>query len=104
MSVLVDLSLFPLDQGPSVSAFVAPVIQLIRDSGLPYRLSAMGTTVEAERLEDALELISQAHNRLATMGCERIYATVRIDSRKGSTGRLTSKVVAVRRRIGEVAE
>jgi uncharacterized protein YqgV (UPF0045/DUF77 family) len=38
------------------------------------------------------------------MGCERIYATVRIDSRKGSTGRLTSKVMAVRRRIGEVAE
>jgi uncharacterized protein (TIGR00106 family) len=101
MPVLVDFSIFPLDQGPSVSGFVAPVIGLIRDTGFPYRLSAMGTTVETEHLEDALNLISRAHQLLAGMGCERIFATVRIDTRTGPTGRLTSKVDAVRRHIGE---
>jgi uncharacterized protein (TIGR00106 family) len=102
MSVLVDLSIFPMDQGASVSAFVAPVVKLIRDSGLSYRLSPMGTTVEADRLEDALALAAQAHALLEEMGCERIYATLRIDSRKGAPGRLAGKVESVRERIGEV--
>ena len=39
MSVLLDLSIFPVDQGVSVSRFVAPVIAMIRDSGHDYRLS-----------------------------------------------------------------
>jgi uncharacterized protein YqgV (UPF0045/DUF77 family) len=48
MSVLLDLSIFPVDRGAGVSAFVAPVIAMIRDSGHDYRLSPMGTIVETD--------------------------------------------------------
>lgn len=99
MSVLVDLSIFPIDQGQHLSAFVAPVVQLIADSGHPYRLTAMGTLIETERLSDATALIEQAHTLLAEAGCERVYATVKLDIRKGPTGRLEQKTASVEARM-----
>lgn len=101
MSVLLDLSIFPLDQGVSMSRFVAPVVAMIRDSGHPYRLSAMGTTVETAALPDALEVIARAQAILEGLGCERVYATAKFDIRRGPVGRLSAKIEAVRERIGE---
>ena len=100
MSVILDLALFPTDQGVSVSRYVAPVVAMIRDSGYDYRLSPMGTQVETETLAQTLELIAQAHAILDAMGSERVYAVVKLDSRKGPLGRLSGKLEAVQRRIG----
>lgn len=100
MSVLLDLSIFPTDQGEGVSAFVAPVVDLIRASGHPYRLSAMATIVETATLAEALDLIARANEVLTRLGCGRIYATARFDIRSGPLGRLGAKVEAVERRIG----
>lgn len=102
MSVLLDLSIFPTDQGESVSAFVAPVVALIRDSGHPYRLSAMATVVETVNLEQALDLIARANEVLTGLGCGRVYASARFDIRPGPLGRLGAKVEAVHRQIGAV--
>ncbi|NCA70695.1 MAG: MTH1187 family thiamine-binding protein [Sphingobacteriia bacterium] len=104
MSVLLDLSVFPTDQGASLSRFVAPVIAMIRDSGHPYRLAPMGTVVETETLPEALDLIRRAHELLDGQGCERVYATAKLDIRRGATGRLTGKIAAVERLVGEVAQ
>ncbi len=103
MSVLLDFSIFPVDQGAGVSAFVAPVIAMIRDSGHAYRLSPMGTTVETATLPEALELIAHAQAVLDDLGCERVYATAKFDIRQGPLGRLDAKIASVRERIGEVS-
>jgi uncharacterized protein (TIGR00106 family) len=103
MSVLLDLSIFPVDQGGGVSAFVAPVIAMIRDSGHDYRLSPMGTVVETETLPEALALVERAYAILEGMGCGRVYATAKLDIRQDQSGRLSGKVESVRRIIGEVA-
>jgi uncharacterized protein (TIGR00106 family) len=103
MSVLLDLSIFPVDRGAGVSAFVAPVIAMIRDSGHDYRLSPMGTIVETDTLADALALIERAYDILDRLGSERVYATAKLDIRKGQGGRMEGKVESVRRHIGEVA-
>lgn len=102
MSVILDLTIFPMDQGVSVSSFVAPVIAMIRDTGHDYRLSPMGTAVETPTLEEALSLIARAHALLAALGCERVYAVAKLDVRQGAMGRLSGKVNAVREHIGEV--
>ena len=47
MSALVEFSMTPLDKGESVGEYVARSLKIIDDSGLPYRLNAMGTVVEA---------------------------------------------------------
>jgi uncharacterized protein (TIGR00106 family) len=103
MSVLLDLSIFPLDRGASVSAFVAPVVAMIRDSGHPYHLGAMGTLVETEEIEGALALVARAQRLLAEQGCTRVYATVKLDMREGPMGRLAGKVDAIADRIGDLA-
>ncbi|MBN2887053.1 MAG: thiamine-binding protein [Chromatiaceae bacterium] len=100
MSVLLDLSIFPLDQGLSLSGYVAPVIGMLRDSGHPYRPSPMGTTVETTSLAEALALIEKAQAILDGFGCERIYVVAKFDIRQGPPGRLETKLDAVRERIG----
>lgn len=102
MSVLLDLSLFPTDQGSSLSHFVAPVIAMIRDSGHPYRLGPMGTVVETETMDEALDIIARAERLLDERGCERVYVTAKFDVRRGATGRLSAKIDAVREKIGDL--
>lgn len=104
MSVLLDLSIFPVGQGASVSEAVAQVIAMIRESGHPYRLTPMSTIIETGEVGEALALVERAHALLAARGCERVYATARLDIRPGLDDRMSGKIEAVRQRIGPVAE
>ena len=60
MSVLLEFAMFPTDQGESVSAYVSRVIEMIRETGIPYQLTPMGTILETETLEQALAVVQQA--------------------------------------------
>ena len=102
MSVLLEFSIFPTDRGASVSAEVSQVIAMIRDSGVSYQLTPMGTVLETDDLASALELVERAARLLSEAGCERIYSSLKLDIRRGPTGRLQGKLDAVRNRIGEV--
>ena len=102
VSVLLDLSIFPLDQGESLGSFVAPVVAMIRDSGHPYRLGPMGTQVETLDLESALALIARAQHLLRERGCRRVYATAKFDIREGPMGRLEAKVARIGDQIGDL--
>ena len=103
MSVLLELSMFPLDKGASLSGHVSRLIELIRDSEVDYRLTAMGTIIETAQLETALALVERCNKLLQQQGCKRIYASIKLDVREGSLGRLQGKIDAVEREIGEVA-
>jgi uncharacterized protein (TIGR00106 family) len=99
MSVLVDLSMFPVNAGEHLSVHVAPIVAMIAASGHAYQLTAMGTLVETEHLDEALALVSRAHALLAESGCERVYATVKLDIRPGPPGRLAAKTASVEARL-----
>ena len=103
MSVLLELSMFPTDKGESVSAYVSEVIRLLRDSGARYQLTAMGTVVESDDLQQALELVQRCYQVLDDAGCKRVYASLKLDIRKGRGDRLQGKVDTVRSRIGEIS-
>ena len=102
MSVLMEFSIFPTDQGESVSAHVGEVIRMIRDSGLEYRLTPMGTVMESEELGELLALVERAEKILQERGCRRIYSAIKLDIRPGKGGRLEQKIRSVEQRIGEV--
>lgn len=99
MSVLLELSIFPVDSGESLSAYVAPVVDMLAASGHPYQLTAMGTLVETDDIEQATALIAQAHRLLEQAGCQRVYATAKLDSRAGPSGRLRAKTDSIERRL-----
>lgn len=102
MSVLLEFSMFPTDRGESVSAYVAPLIALIRDSGLPYQLTPMGTIVEADEIGAVLGLVERCYAELERAGCKRIYASLKLDIRSDKLDRLRGKIQSVEDKIRPV--
>ena len=100
MSVLMEFSMFPTDKGESVSAYVSRILTFIDGSGASYRLTPMGTIVETDTLDEALRILSEAHKRLDT-DCNRVYASVKLDIRKGRKSGLTQKIESIEKRAGK---
>ncbi len=99
MSVLVEFSMFPTDKGESVSAYVSRIIKMIDESGLPYKLTPMGTVFETETMEEALQILEKAYKQLEP-DCNRVYAVAKFDIRKGKSNRLVQKIQSVERKLG----
>ena len=97
--VLLEFSMTPLAKGDSVSAYVARCLRIIEESGLDYRLHAMGTIVEGE-IHEVLEVLKRCFDELAA-DCDRISCTAKLDYRKGYRGRLESKVTSVEEKLGK---
>ena len=101
MSVLMQFAMFPTDKGASASTYVSRIIKMLRESGLHYQLSAMGTIVETETLQEAQSIVSKAY-ALLEEDCTRVYCTVTFDIRDGKTGRMQQKIASVEEKIGPV--
>jgi len=102
VSVLLELSMFPLDKGESVGQYVSGVVQVIRDAGVDYQLAPMGTIIETDNLQQALALVEKAYDTLESIGCNRVYSVMKFDIRKGESGRLEQKIRSVTEKIGTV--
>ncbi|HMA75956.1 MAG TPA: MTH1187 family thiamine-binding protein [Candidatus Krumholzibacteriaceae bacterium] len=96
--MLASFSVAPVGVGESLSKYVAKIISLIDESGLPYRMGAMNTTVEGTQ-EEVISLIMDCHN-LMKDAAGRVLTSITIDDRKGATGRLTGKIDDVEKIIG----
>lgn len=99
MSFLVEFSMFPTDKGESVSQYVSRIIDMIDKSGVPYRLTPMGTVFEVESMEQALQIIDRAYKQLEP-DCNRVYTTIKMDIRKGQSGRIERKIKSVEEKLG----
>lgn len=96
--MLAHVAIFPTDQGESVSAHVARVVALIAESGLAYKVTAMGTQIEGEP-EEVFDLIKRCHLEMRAHA-SRVYTTVAIDDRVGATGRLEGKIASLEKKLG----
>src|SRR3954465_3461636 len=96
--LLAEFSIWPMDKGESVGAYVAAALDVVDRSGLPYKLGPLGTAVEGE-LDDVLGLIKRCHEVLLA-DSNRVVCTVKMDYRKGQKGRLEMKVKSVEDRLG----
>jgi uncharacterized protein (TIGR00106 family) len=99
MSALVEFSMFPTEQTQSKSVFVARVLDIVDRSGLDYRLTPMGTIIEAETVKEALDVINTAYEELQK-DCGRVYSSIKIDWREGPVGRLEKKTASVEAKLG----
>ncbi len=102
MSVIIEFSMFPMDTGESVGEAVSEIVEMIRNSGYEYRLTAMGTIVETAEISDALDLVEKAYQVLAFRGSKRVYASIKLDIRDAKDHRLTDKIQSIETRIGKV--
>ncbi|MBF0187862.1 MAG: MTH1187 family thiamine-binding protein [Magnetococcales bacterium] len=98
MSVLIEFSMTPLDKGESVSTYVSRSLDIIDQSGLPYKLGPMGTCVEGEWGE-VMAVVKECYEKMNS-DCNRITMTLKADIRKGKEGRLTGKLKSVEDKLG----
>ena len=97
MSVIIDFSIFPVDKEVSLSAYVARAVKVIRESGLPHRTGPMGTCIEGE-WEEVMEVVTRCLEKMKE-DSDRIYMTIKVDYRKGLSGRLDGKVQSLENKL-----
>lgn len=95
--VLLEVSMSPLGKGESVGKYVARSLEIIDKSGVEYRLNPMGTVLEGE-WDEVMAVVRQCYERMRK-DCNRISCSIKIDYRKGTAGRLDSKVASVQKRL-----
>ena len=98
MSVLLEFSMTPLGAGESVSKYVTRSLDVITASGLPYRLHAMGTVIEGD-WDEVFDVVRQCYETMSA-DCDRVTCSIKVDSRKGKAGRLTSKITSIENNLG----
>jgi uncharacterized protein (TIGR00106 family) len=87
----------PLGKGESVSQYVSRSLDIIDKSGVPYRLNPMGTVLEGE-WDEVFAVVRKCYERMKK-DCNRISCSIKVDYRKGHSGRLVSKVVSVEKTL-----
>lgn len=92
-----ELTMIPLDRGSSFSQYVAKTIQIIEQSGLPYRLGPMGTSIEGE-WDELMKLLTDCYRSMEKIS-DRISIQVKFDCRKGASGRLDGKIESVKNKL-----
>jgi uncharacterized protein (TIGR00106 family) len=99
-SFLLEFSMFPTSgecrEGSSVSKQVSKIIDMIDKSGIPYKLTPMGTVIETTTMRDALDIIEKAYEQL---DCERVYSSLKFDIRKNCDNRLKTKIASVEKNL-----
>ena len=97
--VLLEFSMTPLDKGESVSKYVSRSLDIIDNSGIPYRLNPMGTCLEGG-WDEVFGVVKSCFKRMRE-DCNRISVAIKIDYRKGKSGRLESKIKSIEDSLGK---
>ncbi len=58
--ILLEFSMYPTDKGASVSDYVKRSLEIIDDSGLPYKVWPMGSCLEGE-IDAVVGVVRQCH-------------------------------------------
>lgn len=97
MSVILELSIFPMDKGDSFSPYVARAVNIIRKSGLPHSFGSMGTCIEGS-YEEVMQVAEDCFKELSK-DSERVYMNMKLDWRKGRSGGLSGKTCSVEEKL-----
>ena len=95
--VLLEFSMSPLGKGESVSKYVSRSLDIIDKSGVAYRLNPMGTVLEGE-WDEVFAVVRKCYERMKK-DCNRISCSIKVDYRKGHSGRLVSQVASVEKTL-----
>lgn len=95
--MLVEFSVFPTGKEVGLSEEVAKVIKIVKESGLDYQLTSMGTIIEGD-WDQVMEVIKKSHFLLRD-SYSRVENYIRIDDQVGKTNRLAGKVKSVKEKL-----
>lgn len=97
--MLAEFSIVPVGSGSSIGEYLADVLRIVDESGIPYKINPMGTCVEGEWTE-IMRLIKRCHSAVMKKA-DRAIINISIDDRKGKPNRLELKVKSIEKRLGK---
>lgn len=90
MNTLIAVAIAPCGTGDELSAEVAEVVRVIRESGLPCRTTSMFTEIEGE-WDEVMQVVKDATFVLANKGI-RTEVVLKADIRPGYTDTIHGKL------------
>jgi uncharacterized protein (TIGR00106 family) len=98
---LMEITVVPLGTGTSVSNYVAEAVRALESlPDLDYELTSMGTIVEGD-VDQLLAAASKMHQAVVKAGAQRVETSIRIDDRRDKPITLTSKLMSLKRALGD---
>ncbi len=92
---LMDINVSPLGTGStSVGRYVAGLVKVLDEKGLPYQVTDMGTIVEG-RIDDLFDLARRLHEGPFLEGLKRVYTVIKIDDRRDKEVHLGQKAASI---------
>lgn len=77
-NALVSIQIIPSTPGgASVIPYVDRAIEIIQQSGVPYRVSPLETTMEGE-LAELLQIVEQMNEAMVEMGCGSVISQIKV--------------------------
>lgn len=96
MTVIAFFATYPVHEG-SLAEDVAEAIEALEDYDVSYETNPMGTTVEADDVDELLAAVGAAHKAIDG---DRVETLVKIDDKRTSDAPASRKVDAVREVLG----
>jgi len=96
---IVFVSIAPLGTATtSLSAYVAGVERVLKDSGLKSQLTAMGTIIEGD-IDAILPVLRRMHELPFAEGAVRVSTLIKIDDRRDKNSSIERKVRSVMEKL-----
>jgi len=95
--VIAELIISAVGMGVSVSKYVKAAVKKIDEfPGIRVLHHPMGTVIEADTVEQVLEVTRIAHEEIFKIGGNRVVTQLRIDDRRDKPRRMEDKVNALK--------
>lgn len=99
---VVQISCTPLGEGTGgISKFVAGCLTLVKESGLEYQLTPMGTIVEGD-IDAIFTLLRKMHESPFNAGAQRVSTLIKIDDRRDREHTMQGKLNSVEKHFDNV--
>lgn len=97
---IAEVSVVPIGTTKTgVSEYIAGAVSILKESGLKYKLTPMGTILEGD-IKDVLAVIEKMHETPFNKNAERVYTTIKIDDRRDIKAEMDNKVKSVMEKLG----
>ena len=78
-----DFCIIPIgNEDTECKEYVTAAVQVVKDSGLKFELTGMGTQIEAENYDELYPVIRDAQEAVFKAGVNRVYSVIKIDDRR----------------------
>ncbi|MGY5853053.1 MAG: MTH1187 family thiamine-binding protein [Candidatus Thorarchaeota archaeon] len=96
IKVIAELVIAPFGVGTSLSKYVKESVTVIdKFPGIRVQHTPMSSIIEADSLDQILEVTKAAHEKMFDAGVKRVSTLLRIDDRRDKTRRMEDKTRAI---------